>query len=1460
MSFAVNRLARAGLFSAFFSGLIFLSACGGGSGSQSPSGSGNGGGNPPPTSGDSVPKVSLSGGGVKGPLAYAQLAFYEFDANKPDFQAASAVAIGETDSRASFSGVLVPAPNPPYILVFTANANTRDLTTGTSPVITILKTVVTEDMLSQGYPIYATPLTTLAVDLAIANANSTLPPYDFPKQTRTVDNFLLALPIAVRQVTSSVGFGISSEVDIFRTWPVVGTDSSAEALRVTAEYRSAVEAFSTLVYQMAQSAGTGTSTNQVMQALAADLGDGVIDGIGTGGQPIALLGTTQLDLLQNADPANLTIPNSSVLVGNVEGLLAAEAVIIGATADTTALADGTISVVLQPAELDPDRDGDGVMNVVDAFPADASRDTDTDGDGTADTFYVIDGTGKRTGAIDAFQSDPDDDNDGLSDAIESSLGTNPLLPDSDSDGVLDSVENTAFGNVFTLAYGVYAGTYSGTGTNPVNADSDADGVLDGVEAAASGAVVIITGGSNAGSYVGTGTNPLDNDTDNDGLNDGEEVEALTDPRDTDTDNDGYTDKADNCPAVSNANQKDTNGDGVGDDCSADLTGVWKLTFLPTSMTWNGCDKSLLDKSYTVYHSLDQNASGVLAATDHRGLGMSGNITVGSNRFTLSGTSSEANLYGTTTVRTLDLAARKNLDGGVSGSYVILDTINGTAICRESGDVSAAFVYGHSGGGEAYSGMYALEYVDNALPLRGAQTAAKQNSGLMQVAISGTGFEMHDYRAGSSVVSSSYDSVTGVFRHSTLHEEVMDLNEDGIDDLHRLTSDLTGIMVRAAGDASGATLVFSHNIKDATYYNYSVDPTVLPILNEQRRNGYGRPITPRAYNETVTRPGPNGTPVAVDRFGLANPPLQVATSGSALRLAAFAGTDTRVAPLCSTPFETALVIVENYPAADAAAEALRNGDYGDIACEAGPEGSVAAGGSYTLAVIDDRGTPLDTLDDQVQASFAHTAAVTSPAPATIPARSGVRMDGAGPSQTQIDPRIAIDGYFNPYAAHTFTWPDQGASGYRLRLWKLNTTEVKKEIRIDSATNSAVLPAGVMDDTGFTALELDTRFDAAGTSALATGRTLTAFPFINGLFNVEAEAPLSGDELNFQLALQRTDFDSALCTVTFSNRPLQCDSLHLIVNWDNDTIALHFSNPEVSEDLGFYLTFQFSDAANAAVTSDVYQGAARRVTTELVARNQVRADGTLGTVLTLENPPPLFSAGQLDSQSGTVDLGGGSTVLTLWDDTDLDPANDFTVTKDAHWEHPANDANPPAVATQLQIDSAALSGGSYVLPDGGYRVSLQNHSSQAMADMAFAVDVVAANTDAVRGPALAAMRVNGVAAGADSGDGIVTAIDVSAQSVFDLGWDAMAASSAQWAVVVRALDGTGLPIPGREWRTPFMDTTNAALVFTLPGTWSWTNTTLDLASYLAAGETAQVQLISRDGSGGLQGLSDSVYVRR
>jgi hypothetical protein len=87
----------------------------------------------------------------------------------------------------------------------------------------------------------------------------------------------------------------------------------------------------------------------------------------------------------------------------------------------------------------------------------------------------------------------DADNDGVSDADEVALGTNPSNGDTDGDGLPDAQEIVR-------------------GTNPLNPDTDGDGLLDGDE-------------------VARGTNPRNSDTDGDGHNDGVEVANGWDPLD-----------------------------------------------------------------------------------------------------------------------------------------------------------------------------------------------------------------------------------------------------------------------------------------------------------------------------------------------------------------------------------------------------------------------------------------------------------------------------------------------------------------------------------------------------------------------------------------------------------------------------------------------------------------------------------------------------------------------------------------------------------------------------------------------------------------------------------------------------------------------------------------------------------------------------------------------------------------
>jgi len=80
-----------------------------------------------------------------------------------------------------------------------------------------------------------------------------------------------------------------------------------------------------------------------------------------------------------------------------------------------------------------------------------------------------------------FAPDVDTDTDGLTNAQERTLGTDPLVVDTDTDGLTDSEEVSL-------------------GTNPLLSDSDSDGLTDITE-------------------VGLGTNPISADSDNDGVSD-----------------------------------------------------------------------------------------------------------------------------------------------------------------------------------------------------------------------------------------------------------------------------------------------------------------------------------------------------------------------------------------------------------------------------------------------------------------------------------------------------------------------------------------------------------------------------------------------------------------------------------------------------------------------------------------------------------------------------------------------------------------------------------------------------------------------------------------------------------------------------------------------------------------------------------------------------------------------------
>lgn len=123
----------------------------------------------------------------------------------------------------------------------------------------------------------------------------------------------------------------------------------------------------------------------------------------------------------------------------------------------------TPTIIVLPAK---DQDFDGIADFADNCPLAVNTDQlDTDTDGAGDTC------------------DLDDDNDGLSDVLETALGTNTLLVDSDGDTLSDFFEVNYDGDPDNYIQNV--------DLNPLASDSDGDGFNDNIE-------------------VGIGANPLDN--------------------------------------------------------------------------------------------------------------------------------------------------------------------------------------------------------------------------------------------------------------------------------------------------------------------------------------------------------------------------------------------------------------------------------------------------------------------------------------------------------------------------------------------------------------------------------------------------------------------------------------------------------------------------------------------------------------------------------------------------------------------------------------------------------------------------------------------------------------------------------------------------------------------------------------------------------------------------------------
>lgn len=160
-------------------------------------------------------------------------------------------------------------------------------------------------------------------------------------------------------------------------------------------------------------------------------------------------------------------------------------------------------------DLTADPDGDGLINARELFLKTDPTKADTDGDSLTDKEELVRGTNPLSA---------DTDSDGIADGKEVELGTNPRAPDTDGDGISDAKDPFPLEKTFSKDAdrdGIpdeweRAHNLSPNEQRDAALDSDSDGV------------------PNVQEFIHN-TNPRNADTDNDGIPDGEEIARGTDP-------------------------------------------------------------------------------------------------------------------------------------------------------------------------------------------------------------------------------------------------------------------------------------------------------------------------------------------------------------------------------------------------------------------------------------------------------------------------------------------------------------------------------------------------------------------------------------------------------------------------------------------------------------------------------------------------------------------------------------------------------------------------------------------------------------------------------------------------------------------------------------------------------------------------------------------------------------------
>ncbi|MDG1293299.1 MAG: hypothetical protein P8O99_04240, partial [Pseudomonadales bacterium] len=194
--------------------------------------------------------IAVNGAGVKGPLINANVTAYQIDPSQADLKG-DIVARGSSDTNANLQ-LAIPenlSNNGPFLIQYTDGTEIN----GQIPVIESLSTIITSQQLLAGIAIYATPLSSFAIEHARQIADSlenTADPLTIGllgnnNGSISIAEFLAAIETTSTHIKATLGLGLLTEdINLFTTSPLINADTDAED---TLAIRTANETFAAIV-------------------------------------------------------------------------------------------------------------------------------------------------------------------------------------------------------------------------------------------------------------------------------------------------------------------------------------------------------------------------------------------------------------------------------------------------------------------------------------------------------------------------------------------------------------------------------------------------------------------------------------------------------------------------------------------------------------------------------------------------------------------------------------------------------------------------------------------------------------------------------------------------------------------------------------------------------------------------------------------------------------------------------------------------------------------------------------------------------------------------------------------------------------------------------------------------------------------------------------------------------------